>query len=111
MSDPVDTLPEQQPLNAAELPPGINLRGTPPDPATFDGPLNEFIELHGTAVAYNTAAKTLADYPAPAGAAPTMQPRADTLRPPLGMPATPVLQVTGPIGAGRRINYTGGVID
>lgn len=41
---------------------GINLRGAPPDPATFDGPLNEFIELHGTALAANQAAANKAEY-------------------------------------------------
>jgi hypothetical protein len=43
-------------------PPGINLRGVPPDPATYVGPLNTFIELHGTAVANNTATVTRRDY-------------------------------------------------
>jgi hypothetical protein len=59
----------------------INLRGVPPDPATYDGPLNEFIELHGTAVAYNTAAKTKAEYVAPAAALVT-QHGGDILPPP-----------------------------
>ena len=79
----------------------INLRGVPPDPATFDGPLNEFIELHGTAVAYNTAAKTKADYGTPPAALVTqhggdilpppahLATRAASPAPPAGIPISP----------------------
>ena len=107
MSDPVDTSSQDERLNS----PPINLRGVPPDPATFDGPLNEFIELHGTAVAYNTAAKTKADYPAPATATLREPPRQDVLRPPAYLASRPQVMANGPVGPGRPINYTSGVID
>jgi hypothetical protein len=43
-------------------PPHINLTAQPPDPVTFDGPLNELIELHGTAQAYINVAHTKDEY-------------------------------------------------
>jgi hypothetical protein len=40
----------------------INLTAQPPDPTTFDGPLNLFIALHGVAVANINAAHTKQEY-------------------------------------------------
>lgn len=82
----------------------INLRGVPPDPATFEGPLNEFIELHGTAVAYNTAAKTKAEYVAPVTAI-VDSAGDDILVPPAHIAArTPTPTPTiGPISAGAPV--------
>jgi hypothetical protein len=65
-------------------PPEINLEGAPPDPEAFDGPLNLFIALHGTATANNTANQTLANYtelhpsdPLPRQAPPPIEPAAE----------------------------------
>lgn len=85
----------------------INLKGPPPDPANYDGPLNVFIELHGTAVANNTATQTLLDYeklhPQP--------PAVTGLRPPEEEPPPPAPVAPEPIGkpipAGRRVEYRG----
>jgi hypothetical protein len=50
----------------AEAPPKvkrpINLEGPPPDPVTFDGPLNVLIALHGIALANINVSKTKAEY-------------------------------------------------
>lgn len=80
-------------------PPGINLVGVPPDPATFDGPLNEFIELHGTAVGYNTAAQTKKDYEA------TNPPAARAAEPAPTPPPQPGLAPAKPISAGHPIPF------
>jgi hypothetical protein len=70
-------------IAATEVP--INLNGEPPDPATYLGPLNVFIELHGTAVANNTATQTKADYDALHPEDPVIDPPPE---PPL--PGTPI---------------------
>lgn len=83
---------------------GINLRGTPPDPAVFDGPLNVFIELHGTAVANNTATQTKKDYD-------TLHPPAVARRqvvPPQPPPSTLPPQ---PISIGEAVSYDNGIVD
>jgi hypothetical protein len=72
--------------------PGINLNGVPPDPADFDGPLNEFIELHGTAVANNAATQTKLDYE-------QLHPNPPADQPPLADPAPS----GSPVSAGRRV--------
>jgi len=71
----------------------INLRGAPPDPNTFDGPLNVFIQLHGTAVAHNAANQTKKDYD-------TLNPAAVRARTPESPPSAPPGQ---PISAGRKL--------
>lgn len=84
----------------------INLKGEPPDPATFEGPLNAFIGLHGTAVASNTATQTKKNYdelhPAPPPPAP------ETPKPGIEQPA-PI--AVSPISAGTPIDDRRGVID
>jgi hypothetical protein len=83
-------------------PPAINLKGAPPDPATFDGPLNVFIGLHGIAVANNTATQTKKDYDELHPPALQLEPTAEQPRPePLGEP----------IGCGHAIVYEKGVLD
>lgn len=60
----MDEWPDDAPPLEKVEPAGTNLRGSPPDPATYVGPLNVFVELHGTAEAYNRAAQTKSDYDA-----------------------------------------------
>jgi hypothetical protein len=95
-------------------PPRINLRGVPPDPATFDGPLNVFIGLHATAVANNTAEQTRQDYdtlhPATPEAAAESRPLTEEDRdhPPVNEPQ-PQPQPQ-PVSPGRPIVYSGNFI-
>jgi len=72
--------------------PGINLAGTPPDPETFEGPLNVFIGLHGTGLAANQAEENKATYDENFPSTPVPPPEEPP--PPLGEP----------ISAGRPIN-------
>ena len=74
-------------------PPRINLRGTPPDPATFDGSLNVFIELHGTAVACNTADETKKIYDTDHPAEPVADPPPPAPAP-IGTPISPGQRIT-----------------
>jgi hypothetical protein len=92
-------------------PPRINLRGVPPDPATFDGPLNVFIGLHGTAVANNTAEQTKQDYDtlhpvAPEAAESRPVTEEDHDHPAVNEPS-PTPQ---PVSPGRPIVYSGNFI-
>lgn len=64
----------------------VNLKGSPPDPETFDGPLNVFIGLHGVGLAANQADenKTLYDENFPA-----TEPITEPPPEPLGDPISP----------------------
>jgi hypothetical protein len=83
-----------------ERAPRINLRGPPPDPLTFTGPLNVFIELEGTASAYVESATTKKDYDAIVGGPKPAPARA----PPPPEPGIP-------ISSGHRVDYDKGVVD
>jgi hypothetical protein len=83
---PVET-PPPEPLKP------VNLAGKPPDPVTYNGPLNVFIELEGTASAYVEAATTKQAY--------------DDIAP---VPTTPIPQaprpvIGNPISAGSAVVY------
>jgi hypothetical protein len=72
----------------------INPTVPPPDPKDYEGPLNVFIELHGTAEANNRATQTRIDYEQL-----HPEPPADPLPPP------PVPAPLGaPVSAGRRVS-------
>lgn len=101
--------------------PRINLRGVPPDPATFDGPLNVFIALHATAVANNTAEQTKQDYDAlhpPATDAASWEELRQANKPvteevhdhPSVNEPQPQPQPQ-PVSAGSPVNYTAGIVD
>jgi hypothetical protein len=95
-------------------PPRINLRGVPPDPATFDGPLNVFIGLHATAVANNTAEQTRQDYDTLHPATPEAAAESKSVteedrdHPPVNALPLPEPQ---PVSPGAPIVYTAGIID
>ena len=75
---------------------GINLQGSPPDPETFEGPLNVFIGLHGTGLAANQADenKTLYDENFPAVVDPPPEPYPDPIGEPIS-PGQPINTVLG----------------
>jgi hypothetical protein len=84
----------------------INLAVKPPEPVTFDGPLNILIALEGHATAYvrlaNIKASFIAIAPVPGGT-PTDPP------PPRPAPSAPPNRK--PPGVGSPIKYDKGVLD
>ena len=85
-------------------PPHINLSAPkPPDPVTFDGPLNVLIGLHGTASAYINAAHVRQEYlsiaPTPVASLPTQKQEQEENK-----PGTKAPQIK-PISAGAAVEH------
>lgn len=80
-------------------PPSINLRGEPPDPETFVGPLNLFTQLHDTATAQLHASQVKKEYDDFYAANPPAAAKAE----PVPAPAPPIK----PVSAGTPIDTAG----